>query len=81
MKPYITTENCLTFGHEYGNHDHEDYFKFGSLARKKSMIEREEERKNATTLAEDERKNVSFQEREKKRYEAMQKWDVGRRGG
>lgn len=34
MKPFVTVENCLTFGHEYINHEHENYWENGSTARK-----------------------------------------------
>jgi len=38
MKPFITVENCLTFGHEYGNHEHENYWEDGSTARKTHFL-------------------------------------------
>jgi len=40
VKPYITVENCLTFGHEYLRLDHEDYWTNGSVVRKKHFLER-----------------------------------------
>jgi hypothetical protein len=45
VEPYITDmENCLTFGHEYINFDHKDYFESGSHARK-IVYHREEKKK------------------------------------
>jgi len=46
MRPYITVDNCLTFGHEYAQIDHNgSYWKEGSLARKTIYLEKQEEKK------------------------------------
>jgi len=39
MKPYITIDNCLTFGHEYIGTKHENYWEKGSVARKNKFLE------------------------------------------
>jgi len=87
MKPYITVENCLSFGHEYGSHNHEDYFKFGSLARKNVMLEHERVRKEGEDIEKkvDERKKNKARRdsvrrrNEAKRNEARNKWSAQRR--
>jgi len=37
-KPYISVDNCLTFGHEYSNYRHDNYWEEGSVARKKHLL-------------------------------------------
>ena len=39
IKPYITVDNCLTFGHEYLGLSNEDYWESGSTARKTHFLE------------------------------------------
>ena len=47
IRPYITVDNCLTFGHEYTGFNHKDgYWNEGSLARKTIFLEQQEEKKN-----------------------------------
>ena len=46
IRPYITVDNCLTFGHEYAGFNHKDgYWNEGSLARKTIFGEQQEEKK------------------------------------
>lgn len=37
-KPYISVDNCLTFGHEYSDYSHDNYWEEGSVARKKHLL-------------------------------------------
>jgi len=50
MKPFVTVDNCLTFGHEYIDFDHNrnngTYFQEGSLARRTIFLEQQEEKKS-----------------------------------
>jgi hypothetical protein len=48
-KPFITANNCLTFGHEYSEYDHEDYWELGSVARKERYT-KDQERKMANQI-------------------------------
>ena len=70
MKPYITVENCLSFGHEYGSHDHENYFDLGSVVRKKVFLEREKQREEQ--LEEQREKQRLDLGREKQRLERLE---------
>mmetsp|Transcript_11747 Transcript_11747/g.24864 ORF Transcript_11747/g.24864 Transcript_11747/m.24864 type:complete len:292 (+) Transcript_11747:1-876(+) len=48
MKPFITVDNCLTFGHEFIGYDHEtegSYWEVGSLARKSIFLDYQEQKK------------------------------------
>lgn len=46
MRPYITVDNCLTFGHEYTRFDHKGgYWNEGSLARKTIFLEQQKKKK------------------------------------
>jgi len=63
MKPYITAENCLSFGHEYGSHDHENYFDVGSVVRKKVFLESEKKKKKQTLILEREKLRLKKQQK------------------
>ena len=41
MKPYITVDNCLAYGHEYSRMKHEDYWTEGSVVRKKYFLDQQ----------------------------------------
>eukprot|EP00531_Pseudo-nitzschia_arenysensis_P003979 CAMPEP_0116149970 /NCGR_PEP_ID=MMETSP0329-20121206/19270_1 /TAXON_ID=697910 /ORGANISM="Pseudo-nitzschia arenysensis, Strain B593" /LENGTH=486 /DNA_ID=CAMNT_0003646397 /DNA_START=412 /DNA_END=1873 /DNA_ORIENTATION=- len=47
-KAYMTVNNCLTYGHEYSNYDHENYWKLGSVARKEKFMKDQERRVGKT---------------------------------
>jgi len=38
MKPFVTVDNCMTFGHEYLDLQHEDYWAEGSTLRKRYFL-------------------------------------------
>jgi len=43
-KPFITVSNCLSFGHEYSEYDHERYWETGSLARRERFTKDKQRR-------------------------------------
>ncbi len=47
----MTVNNCLTYGHEYSNYDHENYWEIGSVARKEKFT-KDQERRMARTIRE-----------------------------
>ena len=44
----MTVNNCLTYGHEYSNYDHENYWEIGSVARKEKFMKDQERRMGKT---------------------------------
>jgi len=51
VKPYITVENCLSFGHEYHGYSHDNYWDEGSRVRKKHFM-KYQQKKNETKSSE-----------------------------